>query len=500
MRKIPATMATQHPDNAGRPFWQKDSFVTTREEIEEAYVCFKDLGITEYNWDWEGKYVDESVVDKLLHKYYNYFKRHSLGEDNFLTFRIPNPRVEKQFRLARAFMVIVTSSQLAESLGFKKPPIFETILPLTETAEEVFDIQEAFKQLVSIDHRLLKMQESIQNIEIIPLFEQVEKMMHSDDLLRKYVRMLKEQYGFLPSYIRPYCARSDPALNSGLVPTVLAVKVALSKYRKLEQELGVRLYPMVGTGSLPFRGGLSPANLDNALKEYSGIKTLTIQSAFRYDYSKSAVLAAVKKIKNELPKGIAPSVSEKNIREIEEVIPGFVKNYRTTVEAISGLINAVSDQVSRRRERLLHIGLFGYSRGLGKVQLPRAITFTSALYSLGIPPELIGTGRGLAAALKKGLSEAVLEHYLFLKEDLISAGHYLNKENLIKLSAKNNVWLDIVEDIKQIENFLGRQLGPENASQREHYQLTGKILEKYYRNQNFSQLITLAGLLRRSLG
>ena len=72
--------------------------------------------------------------------------------------------------------------------------------------------------------------------------------------------------------------------------------------------------------------------------------------------------------------------------------------------------------------------------------------------------------------------------------------------NLIKLSAKNNVWLDIIEDIKQIEKFLGRDLGPESAIHREHHQLSGKILEKYYRNQNFSQLITLAGLLRRSLG
>ena len=500
MRKIPTTMATQHPDNAGKPYWHNRPFISASAELHESYLCFSDLAIDEYNWDWEGKFVDEAVVDRLLHEYYRYFKKNPLGREKFLTFRFPNPRVEKQFRLARALMVAITSSQLAKSLGFREPPIFEAILPLTETAEEIIDIQEAFRLLVSIEHKLLKMNESLEHIEIIPLFEQVSTIMYSDEILAKYIDLHRKKFGKKPSYIRPYCARSDPALNSGLVPTILALKVALSKYKKLSESCGVALFPMLGTGSLPFRGGLSPANLDNALKEYSGIKTLTIQSAFRYDYPKSAVLAAVKKIKNELPKGIAPSVSEKNTREIEEVIPGFIKNYRTTVEAISGLINAVSDQVSRRRERLLHIGLFGYSRGLGKVQLPRAITFTSALYSLGIPPELIGTGRGLAAALKKGLSEAVLEHYLFLKEDLISAGHYLNKENLIKLSAKNNVWLDIIEDIKQIENFLGRQLGPENASQREHYQLTGKILEKYYRNQNFSQLITLAGLLRRSLG
>ncbi|OGG15132.1 phosphoenolpyruvate carboxylase [Candidatus Gottesmanbacteria bacterium RIFCSPHIGHO2_01_FULL_39_10] len=500
MRKIPATMATQHPDNAGRPFWQKDSFVTTREEIEEAYVCFKDLGITEYNWDWEGKYVDESVVDKLLHKYYNYFKRHSLGEDNFLTFRIPNPRVEKQFRLARAFMVIVTSSQLAESLGFKKPPIFETILPLTETAEEVFDIQEAFKQLVSIDHRLLKMQESIQNIEIIPLFEQVEKMMHSDDLLRKYVRMLKEQYGFLPSYIRPYCARSDPALNSGLVPTVLAVKVALSKYRKLEQELGVRLYPMVGTGSLSFRGGLAPDNIDYILDEYAGVRTFTVQSAFRYDYPKSQVKKAVERLTKELPKAKAKVMPDNIYKKIEEIIPFFEISYRKSIENLAPIINAMSADFPRRRERLQHIGIWGYSRGVGKVKLPRAIPFTGALYSLGIPPEIISTGRGIKKAKKEGIWQDIAPLYPHLIDDLEKAGCFLNKENVNLLAKEIPGCYDLNEDIKSIEEEFHIELGPKSASHKDHYKTAQKVYKNLKNKKNISQLITYAGILRKSLG
>ena len=38
----------------------------------------------------------------------------------------------------------------------------------------------------------------------------------------------------------------------------------------------------------------------------------------------------------------------------------------------------------------MHIGLFGYSREIGSVRLPRAINFTAALYSVGIPPEILG--------------------------------------------------------------------------------------------------------------
>src|SRR3989338_2193786 len=150
MRMIPSAMATQHPDNANKPYWHHTSFISAAAEIKESFLCFSDLGIDEYNWDWEGKFVDEAVVDRLLHKHYSYFQKNPLGKSKFLTFRIPNPRVEKQFRLARAFMVVITTSQLAQSLGFDSPPIFETILPLTETANEIIEIQRAFRELVGI--------------------------------------------------------------------------------------------------------------------------------------------------------------------------------------------------------------------------------------------------------------------------------------------------------------------------------------------------------------
>ena len=47
-RRIPATMATQHPDNARGPFWEReDGFVSAREEPEECVVCLRDLGVRE---------------------------------------------------------------------------------------------------------------------------------------------------------------------------------------------------------------------------------------------------------------------------------------------------------------------------------------------------------------------------------------------------------------------------------------------------------------------
>lgn len=500
MRKIPTTMATQHPDNAGKPYWHSRAFVSTAAEIKESYLCFSDLDIDEYNWDWEGKFVDEAVVDRLLHKHLDYFQKNPLGREKFLTFRIPNPRVEKQFRLARAFMVMITSSQLAESLGFEGPPIFETILPLTETAEEVIDIQKAFKELVSIEHKLLKMEDSIKHIEVIPLFEQVDKIIYSAELLMRYIHLHRKTFGFTPVYIRPYCARSDPALNSGLVPTILALKIALSSYEKVEKETGVKLYPMLGTGSLPFRGGVTPNTIEEKIEEYSGIATLVLQSAFRYDFPKAVVKKAIARLKTELPQRKAKKISLPEQEAIRKIVPFFENPYRSTIEKLAPLINALSMQVARRRERMLHIGLFGYSRGVGKVTLPRAIPFTASLYSLGIPPELIGTGRGIQEAKKKGLWSTASPYYFHLKEDMIRAGYFLNRENMRHLAKDFNGWYDLEEDVRFIEEEIGIELGPKEPSHFEHGTIAQKVYTRLKEKKDVTQLITFGGILRKSLG
>jgi len=54
------------------------------------------------------------------------------------------------------------------------------------------------------------------------------------------------------------------------------------------------------------------------------------------------------------------------------------------------IINYIAKYVPKGRERRLNVGLWGYSREVGHVSLPRAIPLTTAGYSIGIPPEFIG--------------------------------------------------------------------------------------------------------------
>ncbi|MFN2369110.1 MAG: phosphoenolpyruvate carboxylase [Desulfurivibrionaceae bacterium] len=88
-------MSTQHPDNVTLPFFAENADMSGEDEIQEAYYAFSHLGCDEQMWDCEGKEVDDFVVRKLLTRYDYFFREKKLGEDVFLTLRVPNPDVEK---------------------------------------------------------------------------------------------------------------------------------------------------------------------------------------------------------------------------------------------------------------------------------------------------------------------------------------------------------------------------------------------------------------------
>src|SRR3972149_5063225 len=152
MRKIPTTMVSQHPDHANKPYWHDNEFISTNNESVECFLSYSDLGVSEYKWDWEGKLVDESVLERLFSGHLDYFTKNPLGKEKFLTFRLPNPKVETEFRLGRAFAGILSASQLAKQIGLNSPPIFEVILPMTESAIEMIEIQEAFSEMAQLKH------------------------------------------------------------------------------------------------------------------------------------------------------------------------------------------------------------------------------------------------------------------------------------------------------------------------------------------------------------
>lgn len=494
-------MATQHPDNAREAYWNKKKFQNTLDEIDECYHMFDGLKCTEYMWDWEGKFVDEAVIEKLFQKYFKYFKRHALGKDVFLTFRIPNTDEESGHRLARAFMAILTADDLAHEVGMQVPPVFEVILPMTTNAGQLLRVKKTFHEVEEFKRSAFKTKRTDrQEFNVIPLFEGVDHLFNVDKVLSEYIEGCKAQFGKQPEYMRPFMARSDPALNSGLIPAVLSTKVALQKFAEVGKKYGVPMYPIIGPGCLPFRGGVNPETIADTIEEYSGIRTITIQSAFRYDYKLEDVKKAIQLIEKRLPQLEYTPLSKSEVADIAWVNEVFGKYYQQTVEKVAPLINRISHSVPGRRERMLHIGLFGYSRGVGKVSLPRAIKFTGALYSLGVPPEFIGSGRGLRDAIRQGKIKTIEKHYTNLRKDFIHAGKYLNKENLVALAKGYPAFREVMTDVQEIENYLGVELGPLKTKHFLHRNLVSSVYLLSKEKKDFSEELEKAAEIRKSLG
>lgn len=501
MRKIPATMVSQHPDNATRPYWHTEPYVSDQHEVKECFLTYSKLGVDEYKWDWEGKFVDESVFERLIGSYWDYFKKNQLGKDKFLTFRLPNFRVKTESRLGRAMIVITSAAKLSREIGLHAPPIFETIIPMVENEHEMIAVQEAFHELSGLKHKLFGSPKGFRSIEIIPLFELIPAILHSDAILERYLRLHKRKFNFLPPHIRPFLARSDSALNSGIVPAVLALKNALSNYTLLSKKLHIPIYPIIGAGSLPFRGGSTPYTVHEFLTQYAGVRTMLVQSAFQYDFDLPDVIKAINLIKKTINRYDTELMSPNESRAAVDIMKLFERQYRHTVPKIGRTIYEIAKSLPARRERLKHTGLLKYPRYIGKVMIPRAIGFTASLYSIGVPPEFIGTGRGLKQISKNKEYMQILEKfYPNFRFDIMRAGRFLNIDVLEQLAKRGNAWSEILRDVRLLEELLGQDFSPITSKEKEHRVITREIFDRFKHKTSIAELVGEAAILRNSLG
>lgn len=100
--------------------------------------------------------------------------------------------------------------------------------------------------------------------------------------------------------LRFFLGRPDPALAYGTVPAVLAGRVALAKAARVGETFGVKVAPILGAGALPFRGHVTLANLDGVLETFPGIRTVTLQSALRYDHGEDAAREIAARLRERL--------------------------------------------------------------------------------------------------------------------------------------------------------------------------------------------------------
>ena len=135
-------MSTQHPDNVNAPFFSDEQVLAGENEIKEAYYVFSHLGIEEQMWDYEGKEVDNHVVEKLLSRYPKFFQQNNIGSGVRLTLRVPNPTVQagQGKLLLETLESIPRNFDIALLFGQQETPIWEIILPMTTSAQELVRI------------------------------------------------------------------------------------------------------------------------------------------------------------------------------------------------------------------------------------------------------------------------------------------------------------------------------------------------------------------------
>lgn len=196
------------------------------------------MGCDEQMWDCEGKEVDNYVVKKLLSRYEEFFREKRLGENLFLTLRVPNPTVEK----AEAKILLETLESIPRSFDAAKlfygedlAPVFEVILPMTGSyrcIDRIYRYYSDFvigKQNKSFKTGDITIADWIgdfkpDEINVIPLFEDMNGMLNSHQMTRKYLKDKSVEYQ------RIFLARSDPAMNYGMISAVLMNKLALYNF------------------------------------------------------------------------------------------------------------------------------------------------------------------------------------------------------------------------------------------------------------------------------
>jgi len=481
--RVPCAMATQHPDSASR-------YVPVQDEEIEALQCLAPqdagLGCDEYMVDYEGKMTPYHQVANIATKLLDELKLVP-GRDVFITPRVPSAEKETIFRQYASILAAVEANYRTRHIGAS---VIEVVHPMTMTGAELVEVRQRIIAMEGLA-RAAGGEATRQAIELIPLVEEVPQQLSIRKMLAEYTHGCRSELGVQIPYLRVFVGKSDSALMYGQIASVMACKLAIADAYVFGAEEGVPVAPIFGGGALPFRGHVTVENIQNVLREYCGVRTITVQSGIRYDHELEKARQLVKILRQELPKGRPLSYTGEQRQHVFYICGVFAKHYISTLMRVAPAVKQISDILPQQRDRLVRAGKAGYARwgpqtrelaelckplagetDLAKqlvelkgedLELPRAIGYTGSLYTACLPPEFVGTGRGLLELSQKNkdVFEVLLkEYYPSLPADLEFAGRFLDLKKAGHFLPQE-VIRDVTEDIDLIRELLGLEFEPD---------------------------------------
>jgi len=426
MLGVPRLMCTQHPDSTVR--------ITAQMEVEEAVASFTTYGCDEVMVDYEGKLtpysqprdVVKAAVEAGL----------PLGESLAVTVRLPNPRLEGEERLVLALTAAALANKYSESvLGAQA--VGWLVLPMLEDPWELRSARAAASSL----WRALGAGEEPQ---LVPLLESVESQLRVRDHLSALASLYSGPEG---RPLRVFIGKSDAAVVSGHVASALSVRYALWEASRFSREEGVEVAPIIGMGSPSFRGGLNnPSLVSLEVRAYKGYATATVQSAARYDLQPSAYRSVAEQLKQG--RGSTPDPVGGVVAIVREAERWYASTLRRHAEAL----RLRAREVPQTRDRLLWAEYGRFLRAGGvELSLPRAITFTAAWYSLGLPPTFLD-----APYLLQLAREDRLDHLLQLLPNLREEWSY-EAQFFAPRIARRALGEQLVQEVEAAMSLLGAE-------------------------------------------
>ncbi len=475
-RKIPATAATQLQDNAVRPFWSFKSNASAADDFFDCYVSFKELDCHEYVWDWRGRKLDEMLVKKLVSSYTEFFRDRPIGKRHFITYRMDSDIDVEQ--MGKLYMSIMTSNDFAAGQGMFSPPLFE-VVHSTSSSDGLIRLANMYNECVGMATESLKHDCGPKHISVIPTHQFGSGWFSA---LNRYFGKFQSSFRCKVEGFRPVLPRSDLADSMGFVGAVIATKKALCNYAHFSRMTGIDSYPIVEAGPLLFRGGLSPSRFGNFVAAYCGMRTATITPSFRYDHELAEVKSAVEGLNRMLPRNrpfILTKEEQESMSALEKI---FAANFVSASKMLPDM-SVLAD-------------------ALGQLKRPvdPRLRRSFSLYSLGVPPEMIGTGRALLECIKQGRIKDLEHCYPDIKDDLVAAGALLNKENLNFLAKTHKGWNALLNDVKLIEDYTDTSLGPNSTDSFLHRNHTSNVFHLWSTKRDFVKDLLAAARSRRCMG